>query len=156
MSTIVWILGFLPDTLFVMIAYLCWGAGLALYVASKLVKWIPMMSTYKLPSEIIGVLALMFGSYLFGSHATNLLWEERVKEMEAKVAAAEAQSKEVNTKIVTKVITKTQIVKTRGEDIVKYVDREVIKYDEKFAKGSQCEIPKEFIKAHNDAAEAPK
>jgi len=139
-----------------MIAYLCWGAGLALYVASKLVKWIPMMSTYKLPSEIIGVLALMFGSYLFGSHATNLLWEERVKEMEAKVAAAEAQSKEVNTKIVTKVITKTQIVKTRGEDIVKYVDREVIKYDEKFAKGGQCEIPKEFIKAHNDAAEAPK
>ena len=53
-------------------------------------------------------------------------------------------------------ITKTQIVRTRGEDIIRYVDREVIKYDEKFAKGGICEIPQEFINAHNDAAEAVK
>ena len=156
MSTIVWILNFLPDTLFVMIAYLCWGAGFALYIASKLVKWIPMMSTYKLPAEVVGILAALFGAYLFGSHATNVMWQERVKEMEAKVAVAEAKSKETNTKIVTKLVTKTQVIKTRGEDIVKYVDREVVKYDDKFAKGGECEIPKEFIKAINDAAEAPK
>ena len=53
-------------------------------------------------------------------------------------------------------MTKTQIIKTRGEDIVKYVDREVVKYDTKFAPGGECEIPKEFIKALNDAAEPPK
>ena len=53
-------------------------------------------------------------------------------------------------------MTKTQIVKTRGKDIVKYVDREIVKYDTKFAKGGMCEIPQEFIKAHNDAAEAVK
>ena len=76
--------------------------------------------------------------------------------MEAKVAVAEVQSKEENIKIVERVVNKVQIVKTRGEDIVKYVDREVVKYDTKFAPGGICEIPKEFIKAHNDAAEAPK
>ena len=76
--------------------------------------------------------------------------------MEEKVAASEVQSKEENVKIVTKLITKTQVIKTRGEDIVKYVDREVIKYDTKFAPGGECEIPKEFIKAINDAAEPPK
>jgi hypothetical protein len=32
----------------------------------------------------------------------------------------------------------------------------VIKYDTKFAPGGVCEIPKEFIKAINDAAEAQK
>jgi len=57
---------------------------------------------------------------------------------------------------VTKVVTKTQIVRTRGENIIKYVDREIVKYDTKFAPGGICEIPKEFIKAHNDAAELPK
>jgi hypothetical protein len=57
---------------------------------------------------------------------------------------------------VEKVVTKTQIIKTRGEDIVKYIDREIVKYDEKFAKGGVCEIPQEFIDAHNRAAEAPK
>ena len=59
-------------------------------------------------------------------------------------------------KIVEKVVTKTQIVKTRGQDIIKYVDKEIVKYDTKFAPGGVCEIPKEFIEAHNRAAEVPK
>jgi len=91
-----------------------------------------------------------------GAIYDNDVWETRVKEMEAKVAVAETQSKEENIKIVERVVNKIQIVRTRGEDIVKYVDREVVKYDTKFAPGGICEIPKEFIKAHNDAAEAPK
>jgi hypothetical protein len=36
------------------------------------------------------------------------------------------------------------------------VDREVVKYDTKFMPGGICEIPREFIKSHNDAAEVPK
>ena len=83
-------------------------------------------------------------------------WNVRVKEMEAKVAVAEVKSKEENVKIETKVITKTQVIRERGKDIINYVDREVVKYDTKFAPGGQCEIPKEFIKALNDAAEPPK
>jgi hypothetical protein len=93
---------------------------------------------------------------LEGGLADYKIWEAKVKEVEAKLAEAELKSAKENTKIVTKVITKTQIVKTRGQDIVRYVDREIIKYDEKFAKGGICEIPQEFIKAHNDSAEAVK
>lgn len=91
-----------------------------------------------------------------GAIHNNESWEARVKEMEEKIAVAEEKSKEENVKIVEKVVNKVQIIKTRGEDIVRYVDREIVKYDEKFAKGGACEIPKEFIKAHNDAAEVPK
>jgi hypothetical protein len=91
-----------------------------------------------------------------GAIHDNNSWEARVKEMQDKVAAAEIQSKEQNVKIVEKVVRKTEIIRTRGEDIIKYVDREVTKYETKFAPGGECEIPKEFIKAHNDAAEAPK
>ena len=68
----------------------------------------------------------------------------------------EAESAKENVKIVEKIVRKTQIVRIRGEDIVKYVEKEVVKYDEKFATGGQCELPKEFIKAVNDAAEEPK
>ena len=78
---------------------------------------------------------------------------DKIKELEAKVAAAEAKSAEVNTKIVEKIVTKQKIVKERGEDIIRYVDKEIIKYDVKFAPGGQCEIPKEFINIHNRAAE---
>ena len=83
----------------------------------------------------------------------ELAWRERVAELEKQVAESEAKSAEANTKIVTKVVTKTQIIKTRGEDIVKYVDHEIVKYDTKFAAGGECELPREFIKALNDAAE---
>ena len=70
--------------------------------------------------------------------------------MEAKVAEAEAKSATANTDIVEKTVIKTQVIKERGQDIVKYVDREVVKYD------TTCIIPKEFVAAHNKAAEAPK
>jgi len=82
-------------------------------------------------------------------------WRERVAEVEAKLQAAEAQSAKENVKIVERVVKKTEYITRRGQDIVQYVDREIVKYDTKFAPGGQCEIPREFIQAHNRAAEAP-
>ena len=105
---------------------------------------------------LISLLVLSLALYLEGGLADYKAWELKVKEVEAKLAEAEAKSAVENVKIVEKVVTKTQIVKTRGADVVKYVDREIVKYDTKFAKGGMCEIPQEFIKAHNDAAEAVK
>ena len=54
--------------------------------------------------------------------------------------------------VIEKVVTKTKVVKEKGQEVTKYVDREIVKYDVKFAPGGECEIPKEFIKAHNEAA----
>jgi hypothetical protein len=76
--------------------------------------------------------------------------------MEAKVAAAEIESQKENVKVVEKIVKKTEYITRRGQDIIQYVDREVTKYDERFRPGGQCELPKEFIKAINNAAEAPK
>ena len=151
-----WLLHFLPDSFILFIVYIVLIAGGILTALSYLIKWIPGIGAYKLPMRIGGIILLICGVYFYGGYSTEMIWRERVAEMEAKVAAAEQQSKKENTKIVTKLVTKTQVVRTRGEDIVKYVDREIVKYDDKFAKGGVCEIPKEFIKAHNDAAEAPK
>jgi uncharacterized membrane protein len=146
------ILSILPEWVFHAITFM----GVLGTVVGFVLGMIPVIKTYIIPIRIISLLLLSFGLYLEGGLADYKVWEAKVKEVEAKLAQAEVQSVKENTKIVTKVITKTQIVKTRGQDIVRYVDREVIKYDEKFAKGGICEIPQEFIKAHNDAAEAVK
>ena len=50
---------------------------------------------------------------------------------------------------------KTQIVRNRTEYITRYIDREIVRYDEKFNKDGICAIPPEFVKAHNDAAKKP-
>jgi hypothetical protein len=122
----------------------------------RFLSFIPFLYVYKTPIQLGSIAAIVIGTFISGAIYDNNAWEARVKEMEAKVAIAETQSKEENIKIVEKVVTKTQVIKTRGQDIVKYVDREVVKYDTKFAPGGECEIPKEFIKSINDAAEPPK
>jgi energy-coupling factor transporter transmembrane protein EcfT len=151
-----WILHFLPDAIILWICNIVLLAGIFLTVAAFFIKRIPVINQYRIPAQVLGIALLVIGVYWRGGYAIEMEWRERVAEVEARVAAAEAQSKEENVKIVTKVVTKTQVIRTRGADIVKYVDREIVRYDEKFAKGGICEIPQEFIKAHNSAAEAPK
>jgi len=146
------ILSILPDWVFHAITFL----GVLGTVAGFVLGMIPVIKTYIIPVRVISILLLSLGLYLEGGLADYAVWEAKVKEVEAKLAEAELKSAKENTKIVTKVITKTQIVRTRGETITKYIDREIVKYDTKFAPGGQCEIPKDFIKALNDAAEQPK
>ena len=102
-----------------------------------------------MPAQILGVALLTLGVYFRGGLAVETEWRERVAQVEAKLKAAEEKSTKENTRIETRVIRKTEYIKTRGQDIIQYVDREVAKYDE------TCAIPPPFIRAHNRAAEAP-
>ena len=151
-----WILHFLPTALILWICNIVLLAGLLLTTVAFFIKRIPVINQYRIPAQVLGIALLVLGVYWRGGYAIEQEWRERVAKVEARAAAAEAKSAEENVKIVTKVVTKTQIIRTRGETITKYIDREIVKYDTKFAPGGQCEIPREFIKAINDAAEAPK
>ena len=149
------ILHLLPDTV---ILWVCNGlllVGIVLTVLAFLIKSIPFINQYQIPAQILGIALLVLGVYFRGGYAVEQEWRERVAQVQAKVAAAEQLSKEETIKIVEKVVEKTKIVRTRGTDIIKYVDREVIKYDVKFAPGGVCEVPQEFITAYNRAAEVP-
>jgi len=138
-----WIMNFLPSWIF----HLLFAAGVLALVASFIVKAIPLLTQYRIPVQIAAVAAILIATWFEGAISNQNAWVARVKEMEVKVAKAEEQAQQTNTEIKEKVVKQVQYVKTRGEDIVKYVDREVVKYD------SRCEIPQEFVKAHNSAAE---
>jgi hypothetical protein len=106
-----WMMSLIPDSIFIWLTYGLLGLGILLYVASKLVAWLPIISQYKLPAELIGVILLIAGSYLFGSYGTEMTWRARVAELEAKVKVAEEKSQQVNTVIETRVVEKIKIVK---------------------------------------------
>jgi len=147
-----WILHFLPESLILFVTTALLLAG----IVTTTISFLPVLAQYRTPTQVLGIALLVAGVYLRGGLSIEMEWRERVAEMEQKVAEAQAQSQKVNETVKTRVVTKTQVIRTRGENIVKYVDREVIKYDTKFAPGGVCEIPQEFIKAHNTAAEQPK
>ena len=143
-----WILKWLPDWIF----YAIFLAGLIGYAATYLLKYIPIPFIFvnRKPIQIVSVLAIIFGTFMSGAIYDNQAWLDRVKEMEEKVAAAEAQSKQENVKIVEKVVTKVQVIKERNNDIIKYVNANLVQYDE------TCKIPQPFIEALNRAAEEVK
>ncbi len=141
-----WILHFLPDALILWFCNILLLVGIVLTVAGFFIHRLPLLSQYQLPFKIIGIALLVLGVYFRGGYAVEAQWRERVAQVEAKLKVAEAESAKENVKIVEKVVKKTEYYKTRGADIVQYVDREIVKYD------TQCVIPAEFVQAHNNAA----
>lgn len=141
-----WVLNFLPDWFF----YIVLLAGIGGFVASYLMKFIPFVYMYRTPIQIGSVLAIVLSTFMIGAAWNDEEWRRRVAEMEEKVAAAEVKSAEENVKIVTKFINKTEVIETRGEDIIKYIEKEVVKYNDR------CEIPNQLVEALNSAAEQPK
>jgi hypothetical protein len=142
-----WIINWLPE----FVIHLIFLAGIVGTIAGFVLGFIPFVSKYKLPIQIISLILLSLGVYLEGGLAEKAKWELRVKEMEVKVAEAEAKSAVVNTEIVEKVITQKQVIKVKGDKIIEYIDREVKVFD------NTCTVPEMAIKAHNMAAknEAP-
>ena len=160
-----WILSILPDAAI----HIIFGLGILGTIAGFVLGFIPFVKTYQFAIQICSIVVLVFGVYLEGGLADYKEWELKVKEMEAKVAQAEAQSANKNTEIQEKVVEKTKVIREKGRDVIKYVDRwntievikevegperirreEVIKYIE------NCPVPKEMINIHNQATELNK
>lgn len=137
-----WILQFLPNWIF----YILLFAGVIVFLIVGFIKVVPQRELIQIASAAV----ILVSMFMIGAISNNDAWLARVRELETKVAEAEAKSAVANTDIVEKTIIKTKVVRERGQDIIKYVDREVVKYD------NNCVIPKEFVSAHNKAAEAPK
>ena len=148
MWQIMWLLNLMPDWFYHLIVIL---SILGLIVASVL-KFVPFVSTYRLPIQVISVLLLVFGVWMEGGIVNEAKWEARVKELEEKVKIAEEKSTEKNVEIQERVVTQTKVVKEKGRDIIQYIDREVVKKEEIVKFIENCPIPKDIIDAHNAAA----
>jgi len=140
-----WILSFLPASFLLEIINTMFGIGLIgtiifLMFGSKIsLNW----SSAWL-AVFIGLLASSV--YLKGGYSSELAWREKVNTLSAQIKEAEAKSEAATVIIEEKVVSQIKEVKIKGDKIVKYVDREVVKYDH------SCVIPKEVVNAHNAAA----
>ena len=149
MWQLTWMLGLLPDWFWALVLI----AGVLAVLASFVLKFIPFVSTYRLPLQVGGILALLVGVYFQGVIANEAKWEARVKELEAKLAVAEEESKQTNTVIQEKIVKQKEFVKGKTEYITRYIDKEIIKKEEIVKYIETCPVPKELIELHNSATE---
>lgn len=139
-----WILKFLPYWIF----YAILGIGLIGLASTYLLRFIPISAIYmyKTPIQLGSIVLIVIGVYMSGAISNNEAWEAKVHELQLKVAEAQVESAKENTKIVEKVVVKKEYYKEKGNDIIKYIDREIVKYDD------SCKIPQEFVESINKAA----
>ena len=139
---IYWLIALLPT--WVIFALL--GVGAAGLFAAFFIGRIPFIKQYNFPIKIVSVLLLLCGVYLNGAYAHKESTAKAVAELKQKLAEAEAKSQKTNVEIVEKIVKDTEVVRVKGRTVTQYIDREIVKYDNK------CELPNEVIKAHNAAA----
>jgi hypothetical protein len=151
-----WILHLLPDTVIIWICNTVLLAGILLTVTAFFIRRMPVIDQYRVPAQVLGIALLVLGVYFRGGLAVEAEWRERVAEVEARLAVAEQKSTDANTKIDTAAKEKIRVIRGQTQIVRQYIDREVVKYDTKFLPGGQCEIPQEFIQAHNKSAERTK
>lgn len=121
------------------------GVILSFFVLNKFLRLVPAFANYYRIAQFGSVAVLTLGVYLWGGYSMEMAYQERVKDLQAQLDAAKQESGKINTVIETKVVTKTKVIKEKGETIVQQVDK-VIPVEK------DCRVPQEAIDVHNDAA----
>jgi hypothetical protein len=141
-----WLLHLLPDSLILYITYAMLLVGLAGIILGFFLSKLPFVSQYRLPIQIVSIILFCSGLYWYGGYSTEMAWRERVAEMEAKVAAAEAKSKQLNSELEAKTVERTKLIREKGKKQVEYITRLV--------EGKTTEIVKDMSAEERAAFEA--
>ena len=114
--------------------------------------FIPIIKKYAIPIKVISLIVLGFGIYLEGGLADFREWQLKAAELEKRAKDAEIKAAQKNVEIQEKVVEKINTVYKKGDDIIKYIDREVVKKEEVVKYIENCPVPKDIIEQHNAAA----
>lgn len=149
-----WLLHFFPDSLLAWFVNTVLILGIIGFAASfffgYVAKYLPQLIPYRMIIQIVSIVLLVSGVYFKGGQAAEIQWRERVRELEAKVAVAEQQSKEANEKLSEKVKDKVKIVKETQIVVQEKIKTVQVQID------SQCKITAQSVDILNEAAKGIK
>lgn len=151
MWQLAWMLSFIPDFFW---TFLLWGS-LIVFAATYLSIFLKFYPPLVLSAKIIRPVALLIAFlsvYWQGGIDVEKRWKEEVAKMQEKVDQAQAAATQRNIEIQTQVVTKTKVIREKGDTIVQYVDRVVTQDKEVVKFIENCPIPPSIVKTINAAA----
>jgi hypothetical protein len=107
------ILHFLPDGFLFWIINLILVLGLVGTLSSYFIRFIPPLMPYASIIKTIGIVLLVIGVWFRGGYDVEMSWRDKVNEMQAKIAVAEAKSKEANVALDKKLTESRSVIKDR-------------------------------------------
>ena len=143
------LLNFIPDSFLIWVVNSILLVGLLGTFSSYFIRFIPPLFPYAGLVKTLGIILLVAGVYFKGGYGVEMEWRTKVAEVEAKVAAAEAKSKQANT-----VIQKVYVDKVKIVTDTKIVIQKEIVEKEKII-DAECKVAPEAITILNEAAKTP-
>jgi hypothetical protein len=153
--------GFLPSWFWNVLLIL----SLMALIASWVLKFIPFIGTYRLPLQVIGIIAAITSVWFLGAASNEAKWKLKVTEAEAKAKEAQILAQKLNHDLSILADKKTVIREEKTKTITKYIDSWITKEITKTVEGPErikiekiieyierCPIPKELLDIHNQAA----
>lgn len=142
-----WLLtSLLPDWLITYFVHIVFAVGVVSTFAASIVAKIPFISNYGRLVQPIGMVILVVGIFLEGSWWNERSWQEKIKELQAKVKIAEQQSEETNVKLDEALKQKSKVIKEKQIVIQEKIKEVQVKVN------ADCKIAPEAVQIINDAA----
>jgi len=144
-----WLISLIPVDYFL---YAAWGMillGLAFYVAAKLAVLTVYYKIAELPLEILAIVSLGLGVYIYGDYSAQTVWQQRIAELQHEVEVAQQKSTVVNTQIVKQIQVQHKVIHDKQvviQDRIKEVASNI---------DSECVVDKQAVDILNDASIYP-
>lgn len=137
-----WLIDILPDWIF----YLILCLGVLGVIASIILTFVPFVQKYRILIQVVSILLLVLGVWYAGAISNNNAWEQKVAELELKIAQSEKVSAELNLLLIESLVENQKQTTEINNINKKYLDSIRNKVDQ------QCKIGSEVINLHNSAA----
>lgn len=139
--------------------------GLGSVIAASVLNFVPFISIYRLPIQVLGTIAVVTSVWFLGAASNEEKWQTKIKDAEERARAAEVEAKNLNEdlKKTTEELEKERDRKSKT--ITEYIDRwrdrtiiqevqgpERVRVEEVIRYIEQCPIPRELLEIHNKAA----
>ena len=141
------LLHFLPDWLLSAFVNGVLISGAVLTVLSFFTSWIPFITQYRVPVQVLGTVLLTAGVYFKGGEAAELQWRNRVAELQQQVNIAQEKSRAATDRLNDEVKRNKQTVKDTTTAIKQDIARNAQQLDK------ECRVSDAAIEIHNEAAQ---
>jgi uncharacterized coiled-coil protein SlyX len=137
-----WLLNWLPDFVF----HGMLVVGLLAIVASFVLQFIPFVSQYKIPIQVLGIILTVVAVWYEGGIAKDSEYKARIAEMELKISRSETAAAEANAKLAEQILKE----QARIKDLTETNKKRLQELADQLNK--QCSVNQSVIDILNDAA----
>ena len=139
--------------------------GLGAVIAAGVLKFIPIISMYRLPIQVIGAIAIVTSVWFLGAANNEEKWQAKIKAAEERARTAEIEAKNLNEDLKRTAEELDKERERKAKTVTEYIDRwrdrtiiqevqgpERVRIEKVFEYIEKCPVPRELLEIHNKAA----